>query len=155
MRKLLVVVLVLALIGGWSVRDDLHIPGIGGGGSTMSVDCAHVDREACANMKIGRKMNADKFGDQYWSDLRYIWMHESGWHQDAVYAATSDYGIPQMHDKPELLQMTVRQQIAAGLEYIATRYDNPHKARLFWDCRGHWRCCSNLGCVKDKDHGWY
>ncbi|WEV67507.1 G5 domain-containing protein [Bifidobacterium sp. ESL0769] len=101
----------------------------------------HPTREQAQIYAQGAAAQYGWTGDN-WSNLVWIWDHESGWRWNAGNPNSTAYGIPQIlyyylytsqTDWPD----NGATQIAAGLTYINGRYGSPNAARVFWNAN-HW-----------------
>lgn len=90
---------------------------------------------------LGRKMNANKFGDQHWPALYALWTAESRWNPDAVNRSSGACGIPQFlpckgpNGKPRHKKRPAF-QIADGLAHIERRYGSPSRAWAHFKRKG-------------------
>ncbi|WP_300765785.1 G5 domain-containing protein [uncultured Bifidobacterium sp.] len=79
-----------------------------------------------------------------WTDLVWIWNHESSWMWNAENSSSGAYGIPQALPASKMATFGANWhddaavQIAWGLNYIKQRYGSPSAARAWW-----------------KTHNWY
>lgn len=80
---------------------------------------------------------------QQWTDLVWIWNHESSWMWSAENASSGAYGIPQALPASKMAAFgadwrnDAAIQISWGLNYISERYGSPSKARAWWN-KYHW-----------------
>jgi len=79
----------------------------------------------------GRARNAAVFGEAHWSALFQLWLHESGWRDNAINYSSGACGIPQFINGCVLGDHV--SQIDRGLVYIKARYGNPTNALAFWN----------------------
>ena len=77
-----------------------------------------------------------------WTDLVWLWNHESGWRWWAQNPDSAAYGIPQCMVSSHAACQTdgyhdnARVQIEWGLNYILQRYGSPSQARNTWKQQG-------------------
>jgi hypothetical protein len=76
---------------------------------------------------LGRTMNAEVFGDQYWEALNQLWTRESNWNPVAL-SRSGACGIPQALPCSKITDHSPQGQISWGLQYIQARYGNPGNA---------------------------
>lgn len=79
----------------------------------------------------GQARNAAVFGEAHWPALFELWLHESGWRDNAINYSSGACGIPQFINGCVLGDHV--SQIDRGLGYIASRYGNPSNALAFWN----------------------
>ena len=77
-----------------------------------------------------------------WTDLVWLWNHESGWRWWAQNSKSSAYGIPQCMVSAHTACQTsgyhdnARVQIEWGFSYLLQRYGSPSQARTTWQEQG-------------------
>lgn len=145
---------IMAALGGTSAGGAMPLSasatstsgGSNGDNGKSTVDTSKAPRNVQANIKLGKKMAAEKgWTGKQWDALYKLWMRESEWRHWADNPNSDAYGIPQamsnIHKETatEAWRNSPQKQIAWGLKYIKGRYGTPEKAWNFWNRQNpHW-----------------
>lgn len=103
-----------------------------------------------------RKLNAEYFGEQYWTDIDLLFRHESYYNLKAVQKDTGACGIGQALECGKMSHLDAESQVRWTMVYIRSRYGNPTVAWQKWLERGH-ACRPNPERPPDLIwcEGWY
>ncbi|HEY8886021.1 MAG TPA: ubiquitin-like domain-containing protein [Candidatus Microsaccharimonas sp.] len=95
------------------------------------------------NQALGHIMMLNAgYGEDQWSCLYTLWMHESGWKTTSGNISSGAYGIPQALPATKMASFgadyltSAQTQISWGLNYIQGRYGSPCSAWSAWQIKG-------------------
>ncbi|MDB5179371.1 MAG: hypothetical protein JWN12_3 [Candidatus Saccharibacteria bacterium] len=107
-------------------------------GAKLPTPTNPTDNQALGHIMM---LNAG-YGEDQWSCLYTLWMHESGWKTTSGNLSSGAYGIPQALPATKMASygadyLTSSQtQISWGLDYIKGRYGSPCSAWSAWQNKG-------------------